>query len=340
MKKLSPFVRLRLASLQRRPGDHPDANLLAAFAERKLSRREHASILTHLGECGECREVLALSSGVSAEDSPRVLARRSSTSWGWGLAATAALACMVMGAVSWPFLSRSSPEGTAPSKPTVGSGPLSPPPAPLVSKAIERDTAKPQLLARRKKQVSPRQNATDVVEGSDTAAQSSTAAAATQFVAGAQSSTTAPIPPSAKQLLLPNSMFSTARQAAPVRAFLRDSRIDEKTVWSLEESAAGGSVQKSDDGGKTWQIIPVDQGTRFYALSGSGRNVWIGGTDGKLFHSVDDGVHWTLISVSAGDRHLSGSIVGIDAHSESIVVRTDSGETWTTGDGGTHWGRG
>ena len=36
---------------------HPDANLLTAFAERTLTERERASVLKHLGQCAECREV-------------------------------------------------------------------------------------------------------------------------------------------------------------------------------------------------------------------------------------------------------------------------------------------
>ena len=39
---------------------HPDANLLAAFAERTLSERERIEVLTHLTECRDCRDIAAL----------------------------------------------------------------------------------------------------------------------------------------------------------------------------------------------------------------------------------------------------------------------------------------
>lgn len=41
--------------------DHPDADLLTAFAEKSLSETERGHVLEHLGRCADCREVLALS---------------------------------------------------------------------------------------------------------------------------------------------------------------------------------------------------------------------------------------------------------------------------------------
>src|ERR1700693_4447974 len=40
---------------------HPDADLLAAFAEQALSATERDGVLEHLSLCGDCREVVALS---------------------------------------------------------------------------------------------------------------------------------------------------------------------------------------------------------------------------------------------------------------------------------------
>src|SRR5229473_7542872 len=39
---------------------HPDADLLAAFAEQALSTTERDGVLQHLALCGDCREVVAL----------------------------------------------------------------------------------------------------------------------------------------------------------------------------------------------------------------------------------------------------------------------------------------
>ena len=39
---------------------HPDADLLAAFAEQALSATERDGVLQHLALCGDCRDVIAL----------------------------------------------------------------------------------------------------------------------------------------------------------------------------------------------------------------------------------------------------------------------------------------
>lgn len=43
------------------PQDHPDADLLSAYAEKALPAAEHGRIVTHLAACGVCREIVALS---------------------------------------------------------------------------------------------------------------------------------------------------------------------------------------------------------------------------------------------------------------------------------------
>ena len=40
--------------------NHPDADLLTAFAERSLPDRERTVVLEHLARCGDCREIVAL----------------------------------------------------------------------------------------------------------------------------------------------------------------------------------------------------------------------------------------------------------------------------------------
>lgn len=40
--------------------NHPDADLLTAFAERSLADRERTVVLEHLARCGDCREIVAL----------------------------------------------------------------------------------------------------------------------------------------------------------------------------------------------------------------------------------------------------------------------------------------
>src|SRR5213593_4669803 len=56
--------RLRRAS---NPGNHPGADLLTAFAEQALAKRERLHVLEHLAQCSECREIVSLARPEIAE---------------------------------------------------------------------------------------------------------------------------------------------------------------------------------------------------------------------------------------------------------------------------------
>jgi hypothetical protein len=47
--------------------EHPDADLLTAFAEQSLTPRERSQVADHLSHCGECRGILVIASPVDAE---------------------------------------------------------------------------------------------------------------------------------------------------------------------------------------------------------------------------------------------------------------------------------
>lgn len=40
--------------------NHPDSDVLTAFAEHSLSKRERAGVLEHLARCGDCRDIVSL----------------------------------------------------------------------------------------------------------------------------------------------------------------------------------------------------------------------------------------------------------------------------------------
>lgn len=67
MAEVPRIVRERLRG-QIASGDHPDANLLSAFAERTLTEPERAQILDHLSRCADCREMVALSAPSQVEE--------------------------------------------------------------------------------------------------------------------------------------------------------------------------------------------------------------------------------------------------------------------------------
>jgi hypothetical protein len=58
MTDLPKIVRERMRAAV--AGDHPDPDLLTAFAEQALPERERTPLLQHLSRCADCRDVLAL----------------------------------------------------------------------------------------------------------------------------------------------------------------------------------------------------------------------------------------------------------------------------------------
>jgi len=59
MEQLPKIVRERLQA-GAQAGDHPDPDLLTAFAENSLTERERLPVLEHLSNCADCREVVLL----------------------------------------------------------------------------------------------------------------------------------------------------------------------------------------------------------------------------------------------------------------------------------------
>ena len=112
MTQLPKIVRARLQAGEK-PGAHPDADLLTAFAENSLPERERLSVLEHLSRCADCREVAALAQPEFAEQQIAVAAAASSPApsrarwpgrliFGWGtLAACAVIAVFLLRYQLW-----------------------------------------------------------------------------------------------------------------------------------------------------------------------------------------------------------------------------------------------
>ena len=99
-------------------------------------------------------------------------------------------------------------------------------------------------------------------------------------------------------------------------------------------------MQRSEDGGKTWEELRVDDGVTYRAITASGMDVWAGGAGGALYHSGDGGVIWKRVNLNAGGNSVTEAIVGIRFRDlQHLTVSTASGEQWVTEDGGQHWQR-
>ena len=76
----------------------------------------------------------------------------------------------------------------------------------------------------------------------------------------------------------------------------------------------------------------------FRTVTANGGEVWAGGSNAALYHSVDAGNHWTQVVPSAAGAPLTGDIVRVE-FTDALhgKVGTSTSETWITGDGGQTW---
>ena len=317
MESLSKFVISRLALRQKQMTDHPDPDVLTAFAEGRLSSRERTNVLGHLTQCPDCREILTLTSVEERSKRPVV-----SVWWKWRWTSAVAVACLAA-VVIWhsPSVQKNQerPPAAETSPPTEVLKPAGPPS--LEPPKAAKKKAAPAVTARRseRKKEKPKPEIPIVIDTSRDTALAPQSAALRAL----------PAPEQAQSLM--------ARANSPLRSKRITAGTVEGSLWRIAEST-GGAVQKSADGGKTWETIPVDDSSRLYALSATGGEIWVGGADGSLFHSMDNGSHWTRVIVKDEEKQLMDAITRINAQDEKIVrIRTQSGTTWITLDGGLHW---
>jgi len=365
------------STMEDRQFPHPDANLLAAFVEKTLTERERAQVLNHLADCAECRELVALTMPAEAEVTvpTRLLARRRWSVWQalrWGTLA-AALGAVAIGVVllrypknrqeTVPKDMRSAVVASAskaPRPPSVELSPQGSPKVPAAKSGTEpressRETAKvekggvpargPQISfhpagAELKRQVTVMAAARPTAGAGPVPAKAQSVAVAAGLDTGLVGGVAAPsntLPgPSA-----PAPSSAESRQARlsgmAFRAELAGAVARPAALWTISPD---GKLQRSDDRGKTWEEVPIDDKVTFRAIQALGRDVWAGGSGGALYHSDDGGATWTRVALTSGGRPTMEIIVSIIASSpdlQHLTVTTAAGERWTTADSGRHW---
>jgi hypothetical protein len=105
--------------------------------------------------------------------------------------------------------------------------------------------------------------------------------------------------------------------------------------WSI---SAAGKVQRSRDGGKSWEELDVDKKVVFRVVFAVGPDVWLGGSKGALYHSTDGGQHWTRVKISAGAITVEDDVIHIEfKDAQHGTLKTATGDSWTTADAGQNW---
>jgi Photosynthesis system II assembly factor YCF48/Putative zinc-finger len=137
----------------------------------------------------------------------------------------------------------------------------------------------------------------------------------------------------------------TSAQASPARADSMSGSLYAKKElarasivtprWMLTPE---GILQRSFNGGKSWEDIPVADKISFQTFAAIASEVWAGGADGLLYHSSDAGLHWTRVTPQTNGESLTAGITGIQfSDIQNGKVTTANGETWTTSDAGKTW---
>ena len=102
MNQLPKFVTERLAGPEGSPLVHPDADLLTAFVEHKVTRDEREQVFAHLSQCSTCREVVVLAAPepITASTVPSTVGgTRSWSQWPGIRWIAVATACIIVAAV-------------------------------------------------------------------------------------------------------------------------------------------------------------------------------------------------------------------------------------------------
>ena len=365
------------STIEDRQFPHPDANLLAAFVEKTLPERERAHVLNHLVQCAECRELVALTLPAEAEVTVpiRLPARRRWSVWQalrWGTLA-AALGAVVIGAVLHRYPRNRQNAVSKDMRFTIGASASKTPrlpsvelsargsPKALVAKGGTESRESPRETAMRGKGAAPQ-------PGPQIAAQPAGVELSRQVTLMAPTRPTAgagPVPAKAESVTVvaglntglaggvaaPSSTLPGPPAPAPISAESQQARLSSMAfhaeragavarpaaLWNISPDS---KLQRSDDGGRTWEEVLIDDKVTFRAIQALGRDVWAGGSGGVLYHSNDGGATWTRVNLTSDGRPITETIVSIIALSpdlQHMTVTTAAGERWTTEDSGRHW---
>jgi hypothetical protein len=327
---------------------HPDPNLLSAFVERSLGKREQVEVLEHLSQCVSCREIVSLSATEPGMGGA-VSAVRVSPSWlswpvlRWGTV----LACVVVVGAAVTLRHRQESRQVAgvmaekPATRTTLPAPSSGVETAVASLQVPKSEGKAALVAKegahRQKAITPSPLFGNHAEMNPTPMEMAEARTASSFadvVPGRAKDALAESRVAPAPTATGGSLAMKKGMMAPdaSEAFFPENLVPR---WTL---SADGTLQRSLDSGRSWQTIPVSSQTIFRALSANGLDIWVGGAAGALFHSADAGQHWTQVRPVVNGEALTDDIIGVEfrdaLHGKLTSARQ---ETWITADTGQTW---
>jgi len=378
MNQKLPKPVLDALARQSPPAEHPSADGLTAFTENALAGNEYRRIAAHLARCGQCREVVFLAVGatdrplqieeqVAAAYRPR---RRWMLRLVWGASIAACVLVIASALMLWRRESApaqmemaSRAVGIPAAQPTEPAQSAQPATAPqtMAEIAAAPPVSKPAAKTARANTLSPKGAETPgmgasagIVAGTvpqpGKAAPPTTVAAAraapsitnaepTTITIGNAAPTMAPATPhvnsfaaaqggplagaapgSADKLLLsPQSTARAMRAAHPQWRITADGHLEHLTA-------------------EGWTRALPNEAANFRVVSVVGNQVWVGGSNGALFHSRDEGQNWQEVALTTPNGRETATIVSIQFDDpQHGAVTTDTGTRCSTTDGGASW---
>ncbi|HUI52164.1 MAG TPA: YCF48-related protein [Terriglobales bacterium] len=116
----------------------------------------------------------------------------------------------------------------------------------------------------------------------------------------------------------------------------RDAKRLYASTWSLY--TGGGGVYRSDDGGRSWNIIGLAHETvRALAQSPNNPNLWLAGSLTGVYRSADNGASWERITPAGHEDLRNFDSVAFDPHDDNTIYAGTYHLPWKTSDGGKNW---
>ena len=118
-----------------------------------------------------------------------------------------------------------------------------------------------------------------------------------------------------------------------------DPRTGTVLVGYWDMAGNGGGIARSDDGGRSFTMLPgiAGQSVRALAQAASNPDVLVAGTIGGVFRSVDFGKTWQRISPEDQAELKNVESVAVDPASPDVVYIGTWHLPWKTSDGGANW---
>ncbi len=352
MADVPQIVRERLRT-QAVVGEHPDANLLPAFAERALTEQERAQVLDHLSRCAECRQVVALSALPQVEEERRVAAAVASRSWWrspvvhWGALTAAALVVLI--AVGTRMRLREGHSASAPAVALSSNQAAQTPTmqAPAVSQSPPEQKESRKLVQTggtvgRAETFNGRRPMGAVSGGKVASRDTVATGGSAPSPVATSNAAAAPAPPPAALKKVAPPAGADAIQGPPLE---KQRKIDQAQVQAVPvpSTTPKQAVEAAGSAGVTASAAPAPKSEAAALSQRSGAGFarraplsprWSVSDSGALQRSFDGGRRWKEVAVAEGVTFRAVAVVVND-----VWAGGSGGALFHSADGGEHWAR-